>query len=107
MSELVLGGACSLTSEAFARPEDATPVDIEQLEGQARSVARRWRKVRSLAQRRVPPTELLGPGMYGPGQTHRDGPLSARARAAWNYVIGGLIVAGLLFFVLAAVFHWG
>ena len=26
--------------------------------------------------------------------------------AAWNYVIGGLIVAGLLFFVLAAVFHW-
>ena len=69
-------------------------------------VARRW-KVRSLAQRRVPPTELLGPGMYGPGQTHRDGPLSPRAREAWNYVIGGLIVAGLSFFVLAAVLHWG
>ena len=82
-------------------------MDIEQLEGKARPVARRWRKLRSLAQRRVPPTEYLGPGMYGPGQTHRDGPLSPRARATWNYVIGGLIAAGLLFFLLAAVFHWG
>ena len=69
-------------------------------------MSRRW-KVRSLAKRDVPPTAYLGPGTYGPGQTHRDGPLSERARIGWNIVIYGVLALGLLLFVLAALFHWG
>jgi hypothetical protein len=65
------------------------------------------RRVRSLAKRNVPPTQYVGPGMYGPGQEHRDGPLTERTRATWNFVIGGVIVGGILIFVLAALFHWG
>jgi hypothetical protein len=35
--------------------------------------------------------------MYGPGQTHRDGPLSPGTRKAWNVVIAGLVIGGLTF----------
>jgi hypothetical protein len=62
--------------------------------------------VRSLAQRNVTPTEIY-PGMYGPGQTHRDGPVSPREQTAWTFVIGGLLVGGILLMVLAAAFDWG
>ena len=55
----------------------------------------------------MPPTSFLGPGMYGPGQEHRDGPLTPHAREVWNYIIGGLIFVGILSLLLAAVFHWG
>jgi hypothetical protein len=47
------------------------------------------------------------PGLDAPGQEHRDGPLTERARTAWNFAIGGVIVGGILLFVLASVFHWG
>ena len=67
----------------------------------------RKKRIRSLAERNVPPTEYAGPGMYGPGQTHRDGPLSERARFTWNVVIFGVLLAGLLLFALAVVFGWG
>jgi hypothetical protein len=62
--------------------------------------------MRGLASRNVPPTEYL-PGMYGPGQTHRDAPLSDRSRLVWNVVIAVLLGVGVLLFVLAAVFDWG
>ena len=62
--------------------------------------------MRSLVERNVPPT-AAPPGLYAPGQHHRDGPLTERVRTAWNFVIGGVIVGGIVLFVLAAIFHWG
>jgi hypothetical protein len=54
----------------------------------------------------VPPTAFLGPGMYGPGQEHRDAPLTERQRTVWNVVIYGLVLAAFVFFALTAIFHW-
>lgn len=59
-----------------------------------------------MSERNVPPTSVLGPGMYGPGQDHRDGPLNERQRTAWNIVIYGLVLGALVFFALTALFHW-
>ncbi|MGH2595319.1 MAG: hypothetical protein ACRDH7_05070 [Actinomycetota bacterium] len=66
----------------------------------------RWKRRRTLSERNVPPTSYFGPGMYGPGQTHRDGPLSPSTRKAWNVVIGGLVIGGLAFFAMTALFGW-
>ena len=70
-------------------------------------MARERRRARSLAKRNVPPTEYAGPGMYGPGQEHRDAPITERARAVWNFVMFALIAGGIMLFALAAIFHWG
>ena len=64
------------------------------------------RKGRNLSQRDVAPTAFVGPGMYGPGQEHRDGPITDRARTTWNLVIGGILVGAVVFFTLTAIFHW-
>jgi hypothetical protein len=45
--------------------------------------------------------------MYGPGQEHRDAPLTPRERTVWHYVIGGVIAAGVLLFVLSYLFYRG
>jgi hypothetical protein len=54
----------------------------------------------------VAPTAFVGPGTCGPGQEHRDGPLTDRQRTAWNFVIGGLTAGAVIFFALTAIFHW-
>jgi hypothetical protein len=67
---------------------------------------KRRRRIRTLAERDVPATNWY-PGLYGPAPEYREGPLTPRQKAVWNFVIGGVLVGGVLLMVLAAVFHWG
>ena len=45
--------------------------------------------------------------MYGPGQTHRDAPLTPGQLTAWHFILGAVIVGGLMFLILGGVLHWG